>query len=113
MKLMVAGSRSISDFDLAPYIPEEVTLIISGGARGIDRLAEEYADAHGLSKLILRPQYNRYGKAAPLRRNVQALEAADRVLVIWDGASRGTAYTIKQAEARGKPIAVIPYSKNR
>ena len=44
MKLLIAGSRGIKNFDLEKYVPEEVTLIISGGAAGIDALAEEYAD---------------------------------------------------------------------
>ena len=53
MKLLIAGSRSIIDFDLSAHIPEGVDLIISGGAVGIDTLAEQYADAHGIAKLII------------------------------------------------------------
>ena len=71
MKLLVVGSRSIESFDLSKYINKEVSLIISGGAKGVDTLAEKYADKHGISKLILRPNYNLYGKAAPLLRNKQ------------------------------------------
>ena len=43
MKLLIAGSRSILNFDLTPYIPENVEVIISGGAKGLDQLAEKYA----------------------------------------------------------------------
>ena len=68
MKLLIVGSRSITDFDLSPYITADVDVIISGGAGGIDALAEHYADSHRLSKYILRPRYDLYGKAAPLRR---------------------------------------------
>ena len=50
MKLLIAGSRSITAFDLSPYIPADVDTVISGGASGVDRLAEEYADLHHLSK---------------------------------------------------------------
>ena len=53
MKLLIAGSRSITNFDISPYIPENVELIISGGASGVDTLAEQYADEHKISKLIL------------------------------------------------------------
>ena len=66
MKLMITGSRSITDFDLEPYIPKETELIISGGAAGIDSLAERYADKHGISKLILRPNNNISSKIADL-----------------------------------------------
>ena len=49
MKLLVAGSRSIKEFDLSPYIPDDVDEIISGGANGIDAIAEKYADDHRIS----------------------------------------------------------------
>ena len=69
MKLMIAGSRSITDFDLAPYIPNGVDTIISGGAKGIDALAERlkkrlvgqdeavYAVARAIKRMI-----ERYGE---------------------------------------------------
>ena len=41
MKILIAGSRSIKDFDLSEYIPEDVELIITGGASGIDSIAEQ------------------------------------------------------------------------
>ena len=44
MKLLIVGSRSITDFDLQGHIPPETDLIISGGANGVDTLAEQYAD---------------------------------------------------------------------
>ncbi len=113
MKLLVAGSRSIEDFDLAKYIPAETTCIISGGARGVDALAEKYADEHRLSKIILRPQYARYGKGAPLKRNEEALLLADRVLVVWDGISRGTRYTLRRAEEMEKPVILVTISTQK
>ena len=107
MKLLIAGSRSILKFDLSQYIPPETDLIISGGANGIDSLAEEYADQHRISKLILRPKYELYGRAAPLKRNEEMIEIADRILVIWDGKSRGTKYTIDSAQKKNKAVTVI------
>lgn len=52
MKILIAGSRSIKEFDLTPYIPAGTDMIISGGANGVDMLAEKYADKHKLSKTI-------------------------------------------------------------
>ena len=107
MKLLIAGSRSVQSFDLSRHVPAETTLIISGGASGIDSLAEQYADKRRISKLILRPKYQLYGKSAPLRRNEEMIELADHILVIWDGKSRGTKYTIDYAKKKNKSITVI------
>ena len=62
MKLLIAGSRCIKEFNLEKYVPDETTMIITGGADGIDTLAEKIADKKQISKLILRPQYSIYGR---------------------------------------------------
>ena len=107
MKLLVVGSRSITSFDLSQYIQSDVDTIISGGADGIDSLAEHYADLHRISKYILRPQYNIYGRAAPLKRNEQMVDMADAVLAIWDGDSKGVQYTLRYIKKVGKPLTLI------
>ena len=112
MKLLIAGSRGIKAFDLSEYIPKETKLIISGGAGGVDALAEKYADEHKISKLILRPQYALYGKGAPLKRNEEMVDIADFVLVIWDGASRGSRYTIEYAKKKNKNVRVVCYAND-
>ena len=111
MKLLIAGSRSIKDFDLSPYIPDSVDEIISGGACGVDALAEKYADSHKISKHIIRPQYSLYGKAAPIVRNKKMVEIADEVLVIWDGKSKGSLATVKYAKEMKKNVNLITCEK--
>lgn len=111
MKLLIVGSRSIKDFDLSQYIPKDTTLVISGGANGIDTLAEQYADKHRISKLILRPRYDLYGKAAPLKRNDEMVDLADSVLVVWDGISKGTKHTIEYAKKKDKTVILILHDK--
>ena len=107
MELLIVGSRSIINFDLSPYVPLETDTIISGGACGIDTLAEQYADKHGLEKIVVRPQYDRYRRAAPLKRNEQMVDMADEVLVIWDGVSKGSQYTIRYGRRMGKSVRII------
>ena len=107
MKLLVVGSRSITNFDLSQYILPEIDTIISGGAVGIDMLAEKFADSHHLSKYILRPRYNIYGRCAPLKRNEKMVDMADSVLIIWDGFSKGTQYTLEYAKKVNKPITLV------
>ncbi len=107
MKLLIAGSRSIQIFDLSSYIPSDTDCIITGGATGIDRIAEQYADDHKLSKIILRPQYHLYKRNAPLIRNKQMVDIADAVLVIWDGKSKGTRYTIEYTKKMNIPLVLV------
>ena len=112
MTSLIVGSRSIMDFDLSPYIPADVDTVISGGARGIDTLAEKYADSHRLSKYILRPMYKLYGRVAPLKRSEEMVEMADAVLIIWDGCSEGTKHTLKYAKRCNKPLILINLSND-
>lgn len=107
MKLLIVGSRSITSFDLSRHIPPQTDLIISGGAKGVDSIAEEYADQHHISKLILRPNYSLYGRAAPIKRNECMVDLADEVLIVWDGISRGTRSTFNYAKKSNKPLTLI------
>ena len=107
MKLLIAGSRSITSFDLSPYVLREVDTVICGGAEGIDALAEQYADLHRLSKYVIRPQYNIYGRAAPIKRNEQMVDMADAVLIVWDGSSTGTKHTLQYAKKANKSLTVV------
>ena len=107
MKLLIIGSRCIESFDLSDFISKDTDLIISGGAKGVDSIAEKYADENNISKLILRQKYKKYGKAAPLKRNQEMIDLADEILVIWDGVSKGTKYSIEYAKKCNKSIKVI------
>ena len=107
MKLLIAGSRSITDFDLSPHVPADVDLIITGGAKGVDTIAEQYARQRGIPTLTVKPAYEKYGRAAPLRRDEEMVEMADAVLVIWDGGSRGSKHTADYARKKGKLLTVV------
>ncbi|WP_317855478.1 hypothetical protein [Chakrabartyella piscis] len=109
MKLAIIGSRTITNIDIAPYIPEGVTEIISGGAKGVDTLAEAYADKHRLSKHIIRP---RYDLAAPIKRNELIVAACDMVLVFWDGKSKGTLSSINLAKKLEKEILMVTFENS-
>ena len=107
MKIAVVGSRNLKIENLCDYLPAGTTEIVSGGARGIDTCAREYAKAHGLKLTEFLPDYERYGNGAPLRRNLEIIGYADAVFAFWDVKSRGTAYTIKKAQDIDKPVRII------
>ena len=106
MKIAVVGSRDITEIDLAPYLTD-CDEIVSGGARGVDTCAAEYAKAHGLKLTEFLPEYSRFGRAAPILRNQQIVDYADRILILWDGKSHGTASVIQYAKKAGKPHDVV------
>lgn len=107
MKIAVIGSKNLMIQDLEKYLPEETTEIVSGGAKGVDTCAREYASANGLKLTEFLPEYNRYGRGAPLKRNLQIIDYADGVLAFWDGQSRGTKFVIEHCKAQGKPVRVF------
>ena len=117
MKLLVIGSREVYDLGakaklrILELLEGDDPLFISGGARGVDSLAEDFITKLDFPKLIIRPDYNKYGKSAPLVRDREMVERADYVLAIWDGHSRGTKYTVDYARKLGKPCEIITVSR--
>lgn len=107
MKIAVIGSRTITRIDFAKIGAKPGDYIVSGGAKGVDTLAENWAVAHGFPVLRFLPDYERYGKAAPHVRNSQIVEAADRIVAFWDGKSRGTKSTIEKAKKHGKEVYIV------
>ena len=107
MKLLIAGSRSITSFDLSSYVPDGVDLIITGGAKGVDALGGQYARQREIPTVTVRPAYEKYGRAAPIRRDEEMVDMADIVLVVWDGASRGSKHTADYARKRGKQLLLV------
>jgi len=107
MKVAVVGSRGLSIENLGKYLPKNTTEIISGGARGVDTSAKEYALQNGLKLTEYLPEYKKYGKSAPLKRNITIIENADFVLVFWDGTSHGTEFVIKNCQKRHIPLKII------
>lgn len=107
MKIAIIGTRKLTIDNLEEYLPQGTTEIISGGAKGIDTCANKLAAHLGLALTVIRPDYRRYGKGAPLKRNDEIIARADAVLAIWDGESTGTKYVIDECKRIGKPVTVV------
>ena len=99
MKIAIVGSRSITVNNLGDYLPENTTEIVSGGAIGVDRSARNYAKTHNIKLKEFLPEYERYGRSAPLKRNLQ-------IIAFWDGMSHGTRFVIENCKRKNVPIKV-------
>ena len=108
MKIAIVGSRSIriTSEDIEKIISDGDE-IVSGGAVGVDQCACEYANNKGLKITEFLPEYSRYRRAAPLVRNKRIVEYADKVVVFWNGSSKGTLSVINYAKEIKKPCDVI------
>lgn len=111
MKVAVVGSRGLHIENIGDYLPPDTTEIISGGAKGIDTCAAEYARKHGLPLTEIKPDYQRYGRGAPIRRNAEIIELADAVVVLWDGSSRGSRWVIDRCNKTGKTMTVFEFEQ--
>lgn len=110
MKVIIAGSRSINDYNLLlEAITEskfDITTVISGASPGVDLLGEKYAQAHGLPIKHYVPKWKEFFEHAEEMRNSDMAANADACLVIWSGSSPGTKSLIIQAAKRNIPIFV-------
>ncbi|MBR5253403.1 MAG: DUF2493 domain-containing protein [Clostridia bacterium] len=107
MKVAVIGSRGLTVDNLGDYLPDGTDEIVSGGAKGIDTCAAEFAREHNLKLTEFLPDYKRFGRGAPLKRNITIIEYADIVLAFWDGKSKGTAFVVENAKKLGKEIRIV------
>ena len=107
MRVAVVGSRTLHIENWENYLPTDTDEIISGGAKGIDQSIGCYARTHGITLKEFLPEYEKYGKRAPLLRNISIIENADLVLAFWDGKSRGTEFVINNCRAQGIPIQIV------
>lgn len=107
MRVAVIGSRGLSVPNLEKYLPEDTTEIVSGGAKGVDTSAKEYALTHSLKLTEFLLEYDKFGRGAPLKRNITIIEYTDLVLAFWDGKSRGTKFVIDNCKERGIPVKVF------
>jgi hypothetical protein len=106
VKLAIVGSRTFNDYELLKNtvyrIKSSVLQIISGGAKGADSLAKRYADDNDIELVEFIPDWNKYGRSAGFRRNVEIVENCDALIAFWDGVSNGTNHSINLAKEKIK-----------
>ncbi len=106
MKIAIVGSRNVTVDDIGRYI-SDVEEIVSGGAAGVDCCAAKYAKENGVKITVFPPQYERYGRVAPIIRNKEIVDYSDKIIAFWNGSSKGTLSVIKYAKKTGKPCEIV------
>ena len=111
MKIAVVGSRGYADLEsVRQFVREQErsTVIVSGGATGVDTAAVDEAKRLRMPYEVHLPDWTKHGRAAGVIRNRVIVEASDEVVAFWDGKSRGTLHSINIAKELGKPLRVVP-----
>lgn len=109
MKLGIVGTRNpkISYLEFSEIVksfnPSE---IVSGGAKGIDTYAENYARFNNIPFTKFAPEYDKYGSLAPIIRNTSIVQYSDKVIAFPSKESRGTRDSIRKAEKYNKLLKV-------
>jgi DNA modification methylase len=118
LRVAVVGSRKITDPTVVTSnldkIKEAVSIfqVVSGGAPGIDTIAEEYADDSKQPKNIFPADWNKHGKAAGYIRNGDIVANSDVTLAFWDGKSSGTLDTITKSQKAKHPTIILICNEN-
>ena len=114
VKVAIVGTRTpkvnYSEWEkllLAKISPDEISLVVSGGAQGIDTYAKLFAGRHHIPLMEFLPDYAKYGKQAPLRRNTQIVKEATTVIAFPSAESRGTHHSIAEAQRLKKNVIVV------
>jgi len=131
MKVIIAGSRHISDYQLVSAVISntiskyniQITEVVSGCAGGVDTLGEQWAfennipinpfpaqwdDLSAPNALIRINKYEKeYNARAGFQRNEAMADHGDILIAVWDGRSPGTKHMINSAKSKG--LAVYMY----
>jgi hypothetical protein len=119
MKVCIIGSRSLDkaenifpiiDTFIKDHTNGKIT-ILSGGAKGVDQLSRKYSEANGIDFVEFLPYHLLdnvpFSSKYFFIRNKQMIDNADKILIIWDGKSKGTEYGIKYSQKKNKPVMII------
>jgi hypothetical protein len=108
-RIAVVGSRHFGALERVRalgrslgQIQSQRTIVVSGGAKGVDEVAIQEAKRLKLLTEVIPADWKKYGLAAGPIRNTELVARVDRVCVFWDGQSRGTKDVMEKALAAGK-----------
>jgi predicted Rossmann fold nucleotide-binding protein DprA/Smf involved in DNA uptake len=113
MNLGIIGSRLFSNYEfikskvLENFDVKNIDTIVSGGARGVDTLGEQFADEFDIQKDIAKPDWDKYGKGAAFIRNQEIVDLSDVLIAFPIKSSGGTWDSVRKAQKAGKRVLVF------
>lgn len=116
MITIIAGGRDFTDvdyfetaLDLLQKYAWTISTVVSGTARGADKLGENWATDNDINLIKFKPEWTQYGKGAGFRRNEDMANYAEALVAFWDGKSKGTKHMIDTAVKLGLYVKVFHY----
>ena len=115
IKVIIAGSRGFNDYEelcltCDKFLGGKEVQIVSGTARGADKLGERYAKKQGFPIKEFPANWNKHGKSAGYIRNSEMADYADVLIAFWDDKSRGTKHMIDLAKQKGLKVIIVSYN---
>lgn len=102
MKVIIAGSRDITDYNVVLTAIEnanfDISAVVSGCARGVDKLGEKFATDCNIEIMQYPADWDKFKKSAGYIRNEEMAKNSDALIAIWDGVSPGTKHMINIAK---------------
>lgn len=109
-RVCVSGSRNyrhLENIDLFLRSLPSSTVLVHGGAPGVDEYTNQAGRRRGLTVEVVLPRWEKFGRAAGPIRNREMVRSCDYLVAFWDGTSRGTASAIKAAKEFAVDYEVI------
>jgi hypothetical protein len=110
LKVIVAGSRNISDLSIVELAIDQsgysILELVSGCALGVDSLGEFWAMERCIPIKRFRANWDLFGNSAGMHRNIEMALYSDALIAVWDGKSRGTSHMIRVAKMQGLQVYV-------
>lgn len=115
MKVIIAGGRDFHDFSYLEKCMAKanlnVTEVVSGAAKGVDTLGEQWAKKNNIPVKQFPADWNKNGNSAGPIRNKQMAEYGEVLVALWDYESRGTKNMIDTAKNNGLEVFVFRIRK--
>lgn len=111
MKVVIAGSRSITDHDLVTEVifdsGFDITEVVCGGAYGVDLIGKRWANDRDIRVKMFMADWEKSGKKAGMIRNREMAEYADAAIIICNDSSKGSIGMLNSIKNTGKPYYIV------